>query len=42
VAVPDIGRAVATAVEAAGPGDVVLVAGSLHVIGPARKALTDH
>jgi len=42
VGVPDIGRAVATAVEAAGPGDVVLVAGSLHVIGPARKALTDH
>jgi dihydrofolate synthase/folylpolyglutamate synthase len=40
VAVPDIGEAIATAIDAAGRGGVVLVAGSLHVIGPARKVLT--
>jgi dihydrofolate synthase / folylpolyglutamate synthase len=39
VAVPDIHQAVASAVADAGPGDVVLVAGSLHVVGAARKAL---
>ncbi|MCI3950440.1 MAG: folylpolyglutamate synthase/dihydrofolate synthase [Acidimicrobiales bacterium] len=39
VAVPDIDQAVASAVADAGPGDVVLVAGSLHVVGAARKAL---
>jgi dihydrofolate synthase/folylpolyglutamate synthase len=39
VAVPDVAEAVDAAIAAAGPGDVVLVAGSLHVIGPARKAL---
>jgi dihydrofolate synthase / folylpolyglutamate synthase len=39
VAVPDLDQAVASAVADAGPGDVVLVAGSLHVVGAARKAL---
>jgi dihydrofolate synthase/folylpolyglutamate synthase len=39
VAVPEIDRALATALAAAGPGDAVLVAGSLHVVGAARKAL---
>lgn len=39
VAEPDIGRAVATALAAAGAGDVVLIAGSLHVVGAARAAL---
>jgi dihydrofolate synthase / folylpolyglutamate synthase len=39
VAVPDVDRAVAAAVGEAGPGDVVLVAGSLYVVGAARTAL---
>jgi dihydrofolate synthase/folylpolyglutamate synthase len=39
VAVPDIDQALATALQGAGRDDVVLVAGSLHVIGPARKLL---
>jgi dihydrofolate synthase/folylpolyglutamate synthase len=39
VAVPDIGEAVGTAIAAAGPGDLVLVAGSLYVVGAARTAL---
>src|SRR5829696_381924 len=39
VAVPDIDQALATALQGAGRDDVVLVAGSLHVIGPARTAL---
>jgi dihydrofolate synthase/folylpolyglutamate synthase len=39
VAVPDIDQALATALQGAGRDDVVLVVGSLHVIGPARTAL---
>jgi dihydrofolate synthase/folylpolyglutamate synthase len=39
VAVPDIDQALATALQGAGRDDVVLVVGSLHVIGPARKLL---
>jgi dihydrofolate synthase/folylpolyglutamate synthase len=36
---PEIERALATALDAAAPGDIVLVAGSLHVVGAARTAL---
>jgi len=36
---PEIGQAVATALALADPRDVVLIAGSLHVVGAARTAL---
>jgi dihydrofolate synthase/folylpolyglutamate synthase len=39
VTVPDVGEAVATALGLATPGDAVLVAGSLYVVGAARRAL---
>jgi dihydrofolate synthase/folylpolyglutamate synthase len=38
--VPDVGQAVALAIEAADPADVVLVTGSLYTVGEARSALT--
>ena len=37
--IPDVGKAVRQAVEAAAPEDVVCVAGSLYVVGEAKEAL---
>jgi dihydrofolate synthase/folylpolyglutamate synthase len=37
--VPDVDRAVARAIDRAGPDDVVLITGSLYVVGRARSAL---
>jgi dihydrofolate synthase/folylpolyglutamate synthase len=39
VEVDDVGEAVAWAVDAAGPEELVLVTGSLYVVGAARTAL---
>ena len=37
-AVPDVGDALQTAIDLAGPDDLVLVAGSLYTVGAARAA----
>jgi dihydrofolate synthase/folylpolyglutamate synthase len=37
--IPDVGRAVAQAVETAAPEDAVCIAGSLYVVGEAKEAL---
>jgi dihydrofolate synthase/folylpolyglutamate synthase len=36
---PSVGEAVAAARQAAGPDDLILVTGSLYVVGAARAAL---
>lgn len=39
--IPQVGSAVRAAVEAAGPNDVVCIAGSLYVVGEAKAALSE-
>lgn len=40
-AIPDVGRAVAAAIDSSSPDDAVCIAGSLYVVGEAKAALTD-